>query len=125
MPGDSSYGTGVFPATAPCREDEIRIFRLAERAVVAAERAKVVALLEVEVIAQDRAAVGQVGTQVKEIMAGPADELHPERHHLHVAAGAGARDRVLAKTAFDLHHTEHELRIEPCARRLVVHGAQE
>src|SRR5438046_7998100 len=95
----SSYGTGIFPATAPRGEHEVRILRLAERAVVAPQRAEVVSLLQVHVVAQDRAAIGQVGPQVKEIMAGPADELDPERHHLHVAASAGARDRVLAKTA--------------------------
>src|SRR3954465_11255709 len=121
----SSYGTIVFPSSAPRREHEIGILGLAERAVIAAERAVVVALLDVEVVAQDGAAVGEVRAQVEQIVIGLADHLHPERHHLHVAAGAGTRTRVLAKAALDLDHAHHELRVEPRARRLVVHRAQE
>src|SRR5437762_13928383 len=95
----SSYGAVVFPAPAPCREHQIGIVRLSERAVIPAERAEVVALLQIEVEAQDRAAVGEVGAQVKQIVPRLADQPHPEGHHLHVAARAGARHGVLAKAA--------------------------
>src|SRR6185312_5910868 len=97
----------------------------AEAAVIAAERAEVIAVLAVEVVAQDRAAVAEVGAQAEEILAAAADQLRPERHYLHVAARAGDRHGVLAKAALVVNDREHELRIEAGARRLVVDGLQE
>ena len=106
-------------------EHGVRILGPAEAAVVAAERAVEIAVLDVEVVAQDHAAVAQVRAQMEQIVLGRADELGPERHHLHVAARVGGRDRVLAEIAFVLDHAEHELRIESRARRLVVDGGDE
>src|SRR4051812_2994911 len=62
---------------------------------------------------------------MEKVMPRLADQLDPEGHHLHVAARASAGDGVLAKTALYLDHAEHQLRIKPRARRLVVHRAQE
>src|SRR4051812_7166131 len=121
----SSYGTVILPAPAPRGEDELRVLRLAERAVVAPERAEVVALLLVEVAAQDPAAVDEVGPEVKQIVLRALRLARPEGHHLHVAARARARHGVLAKAALDLDHAEHELRVEARADRLEVHRAQE
>ena len=106
-------------------QHRVRIFGAPEAAVVAAERAEVVAVLDVEIVAQDHAAVAQVGAQVEEVVLGAADQPRPERHHLHVAARARDRDRVLLEAALVLDHAEHELRIEPGARRLVVDGGEE
>src|SRR5258706_4329652 len=77
-------------------EYAIRIVGLAERAVVAPEGVGEVALLAVDVVAQDRAAVAQVGAFLEEVLPGLAQLLHPERHHLHEPARARARHRVLA-----------------------------
>src|SRR5688572_14365856 len=121
----SCRGPVVLPTPAPGAEHQLGIARLAEAAVVAAESAPVVAFLDVEVMAQDYATITQVGAQVEKVVGGVADQLHPERHHLQVAAGACPRYRVLAEAALDLQHAEHELRVEPGARRLVVHRAQE
>ena len=83
-------------------------------------------MLAVEVVAQDRAAVAQVGA-LRGRGSGPGspDLLHPERHHLHVAARARPRHRVLAELALDVDHREHELRIEARAHRLVAHEREE
>src|SRR4029077_20496834 len=98
-----SYGGPiVLPAPAPRRQHEVWILRLSQRTVVAAERAVIVAALHVQIEAQDGAAVGEVGAQVKEIVARLADQLQPDRHHLHVAARAGARDCIFAEAALDL-----------------------
>jgi hypothetical protein len=67
-------------------------------------------------VAQDHAAEAQIGLHVKEPAGvAVADQARPERHHLHVATGAGTRDDVLAKAALDLHQPEHERRFEPGA----------
>src|SRR6266516_5257808 len=68
------------------REDGIRILSPAQTPVVAAERAVEIAVLPVEVIAQYRAAVTQIGAQVEKVVVRVADLPHPERHHLHVTA---------------------------------------
>jgi hypothetical protein len=49
----------------------------------------------------------------------------PERHDLHEAACAGARNGVFAKVAFGLDEAEHKLRVEAGAGRLVLHRDQE
>ena len=48
-------------------QNRIGILGLAERTVVASERAEEIAFLDIQVVAQDRAAVAQVGAQVKEV----------------------------------------------------------
>jgi hypothetical protein len=49
----------------PGGTDHVRIFRLAQAAVVAAKGAEKVALFDVQVVAQDGAAVAQIGAQVE------------------------------------------------------------
>src|SRR5947207_5781798 len=70
----------VLPASLPRREHQARILGAAEAAVVARQRAEVVAVLLVDVVAQDGAAVGEVGAQVEEVVPRLADQLHPEGH---------------------------------------------
>src|SRR6185436_8275269 len=121
----SCGGPVVLAAPLPRRQHEARILRAAEAAVVARQRAEVVAVLHVHVVAQDDAAVSEVGAQLEKIILRPADQLDPERHHLHVATRAGNRDGVLAKAALDLDDAEHELRVESGAGRLVLDRAQQ
>src|SRR5262245_7981518 len=84
-----------------------------------------ISLLGVEVVLQDDAPVAQVVAQAEQVVAGTADQPHPERHDLHVTPGARARHGVLAEIAFDLDDRQDELRIEAGAYRLEVHRAQE
>ncbi len=79
----------------------------------------------VEVVAQDHGAVAQVGAQVEEVLVGPADLLHPERHHLHVAARVGDGDGVFLEAAFVIDDRQHELRVESGARCFVVDRGQQ
>src|SRR3989338_5492621 len=74
----------VLPAPAPGGKHHVRVLELAEAAVVAAEGAEIVAAFLVEVVAQDGAAERQVGAQMEQVAVRLADELDPERHHLHV-----------------------------------------
>ena len=99
--------------------------RASEAAVVAAQRVGEVAALAVEVVAQDHAAVAQVGALVEEVLPRRCRSRAPERHHLHVAARAGRRDRVLPEAALDVDHREDEARLQPRPHRLVAdHGQQ-
>src|SRR6185369_6864261 len=100
--GGSSKNRAHHPTLLQCREHPRRILRASQAAVVPRERIHQVAALPVEVEPQDRAAVAQVGALLEEVLALLADLVHPERHHLHEAAGAGVRDRVLAEFALDV-----------------------
>src|SRR6266446_10934231 len=74
----SCGGPVVLPAALPGREHEIRILRSSEAAVIAAERAEVVALFHVQIVPQDGAAVREIGAHVEEIVLRLADQLQPE-----------------------------------------------
>ena len=76
--------------------------RLPEAAVVAAERAVEVAFLDVQVMAQDSAAVAKIGAEMKQVVVSAPDHLDPERHDLHETASAGGRDCVFLEAAFYL-----------------------
>src|SRR5437868_10150699 len=82
-------------------------------------------MLDVEIMAEDYATVAEIRAQVEQIVVHRADLAYPERHHLHVAARACGRDRVFLEAAFVMDDTEHELRLEPRARRLVIDGREE
>src|SRR5436309_11799236 len=112
------------PVTLPRRENGIGIFGSAEATVVASERTEDVAVLLVEIATQDEAAITKVRAQAEQIVLRVSDELHPERHHLHVAASARDRNRVFAKVAFVLNEPEDQLRIEPGACGFVLHRDQ-
>jgi hypothetical protein len=58
----------VAPLVLPGGADHVRVFRLAQAAVVAAKGAVKVALLDIQIVAQDGAAVAQVGAQVEEVV---------------------------------------------------------
>ncbi|MGW8184329.1 MAG: hypothetical protein ACWGMT_10270 [Burkholderiales bacterium] len=58
-------------------------------------------------------------------MFGAADEVDPERHHLHIAASARARHCVLAEIALDLNDAEDELGVESGALGFIVYGDEE
>jgi hypothetical protein len=94
------------------RREPCWVFRLAQAAVVAAQGAEQVTLLDIQIVAQDRAAVAQVGAQIEQRVVRPADQLYPEWHDLHVAAGAAAETAYFG-SRFDLHQAEHQLRVEP------------
>ena len=47
-------------------------------------------MLEIEVVFENHTTVAQVGAQMKQVLLRLADQLDPERHHLHVAARASA-----------------------------------
>jgi len=113
------------PVAFPRAHHEVGILRPAKAAVVAPERAVEVAFFLVEIVAQDDAAKAQVGAQVEQVVVAAADQLGPERHHLHVAHRPGGRHRVLAEVALDLDHAQHELRVEARALCFVVHRDQE
>jgi hypothetical protein len=98
---------------------------LVQAAVVACQRARDVAALDVEVVAQDDAAIAQVGAQAEQVVLPRADQAGPERHDLHVAARARARHRILAEPALDVDHAQDELRVEPGALGLVLHRGEE
>src|SRR3989344_3937062 len=77
---------------------------LALAAVVTRQRRVQLAALLVEVVLEDGAAVAQIGLHVNQAVAGAADFLQPERHHLHQSARAGGRDREAVEVALDLDH---------------------
>ena len=110
----------VVPAALPGREHRVRILRPATAAVVAAERHEQVALLDVEVVAQDHSsrsagwsACGTGGVVRRRRSAG-------SRTASPACSRARRRPRSrTCETAFDLDQAEHQRRIEPRARRLV------
>src|SRR5256886_1609438 len=117
--------TCTLPISLPGCAHHVRIFRASQAAVVAPQRAEVIAVFDVEIVPENRAAVRDIGAQVEQVMARLPDLIQPERHHLHVATRPGLRYRVLAKLALDLDQAEHQLRIEPRAGGLVMHRAQQ
>src|ERR1041384_1155749 len=108
----SRRGPVVFPPALPRREHQAGVLGLAQGAVVAPERPEIVASLHVEIVPQNRAAVSEVCPEMEQVVAGPAEERHPEGHHLHVAARPRPGHGVLAKAAFHLDQAQDELRIE-------------
>src|SRR3989442_550640 len=115
----------VAPHAAPGADHHVGIFGLAQRSVIATQRAKQVPFFTIEVVLQDDTAVAKVVAQTEQVIALAADQSHPEGHDLHVASGTRARYGVFAKIALDLDHRQHELWVKPGAVRLEVHGAQE
>src|SRR5581483_11184206 len=103
----------------------VGVVRLAVAAVVALQRADQLPLLLVEIEPQDRAAHPEVGLGLEQRVAGLADLLQPERHDLHVALRARARDGEPVEAALDLDHRQCQLRRDARARRLGVEDAQE
>jgi len=96
---------------------------LPQAAVVTTECPIEVALFDIQIVAQDGAAVAQIGSQVKQVVIVAADQPDPEGHDLHEAPGACGRDGVFLETAFDLDQTENKLRVESGAGGFVMHGA--
>src|SRR3954452_689799 len=93
---------GVRPVGRPGVKHGGGIGRSSEASVVATQRAKEIAVFEIEVMAQDHAAIPKIRAQVKKVVLSvAADQLHPERHHLHVASCTDTRQCVLAKAALD------------------------
>ena len=86
---------------------------------------EIVASLHVEIVPQNRAAVSEVCPEMEQVVVGLAEQRHPERHDLHVAARARAGHGVLAKAAFHLDQPQDELRIEACPQRLVMDRTQQ
>src|SRR4051812_48440604 len=80
----------VLPSAFPRPEYQGGVLGPAQGAVVALERPEIVASLHVEIVPQNRAAVSEVCPEMEQVMAGLAEELHPEGHDLHVAARSGA-----------------------------------
>src|SRR5678815_668830 len=106
----SCRGAVVLPSALPRPKHQIGVFGPAESSVVAPQRPEIVASLHVEIVPQNRAAVSEVCPEMEQVVAGVADELHPEGHDLHVAARARAGHGVLAKAAFHLDQPQDELR---------------
>src|SRR5262245_15587122 len=91
MPAPRSCGGSVvLPSPFPRPEHQVGVFGPAQGAVVAPEGPEIVAALHVEIVPQNRAAVSEVCPEMEQDMAGPAEERHPEGHHLHVAARSRA-----------------------------------
>ena len=109
-----------FPGAA----DHIRILGLAQAAVVAAQGTEKVAVLDVQIVAEDGAAIAQIGAHFEQAVIRPTDQTDPERHHLHIAAGPGGGYRIFAKAAFDLDQAQHQLRIEAGAGGFVMDRAE-
>lgn len=63
-------------------------------------------------MAQNRAAVTQVGTDVEQVVRRFADVVFPKRHNLHQAARTDSADCILAERAFHLNQPQHNLRIQ-------------
>ena len=104
---------------------EVRVLWFAPAAVIAAQGHKKVAFFKIDVVAQDGAAVTQVGAHVEKVVFLVADGFDPERHDLHIAACASFRECVFAEPAFDLDEAEDELWVESCARGFVVNRSQQ
>lgn len=100
------------PAVAPRAQNGIRILIAAEAAVKAGKRADDVAFFKVAVMAQNGAAVTQVGADVEQVVRRFADVVFPKRHNLHQTARADAADRILAERAFHLNQPQHNLCIQ-------------
>src|SRR6185436_14675861 len=126
MPAARSCGGAVvFPSAPPRPEHQVGVFGPAQGAVVAPERPEIVASLHVEIVPQNRAAVSEVCPEMEQVVVGLAEQRHPERHDLHVAARARAGHGVLAKAAFHLDQPQDELWIEPRTHRLIVDRTQQ
>ena len=114
-------------ARATSREHRVRILGLAEAAVITAERAEVVALLDVQVVAQDHAAVAQVGAQAEQVVAAARSISTPVR----TASPACSRARRPCDTAYLRKPDSTSITpstscgSRPGARRLVLHGLQQ
>src|SRR3954466_2358422 len=121
----SRRGAVVLPSTLPRPEHQIGVVGLAQGAVVAPECPEIVPSLHVEIVPQNGAAVSEVCPEMEQVVVGLAEQLHPERHDLHVAACARAGHGVLAKAAFHLDQPEDKLRIEPRPHRLIVDRTQQ
>ena len=72
-------------------------------------------------MAQDRAAVTQVGGGVQQVVAGTADLVLPERHDLHQPARVGDRDRIAVEVTLDLDDCQDQVGRQADARRFHVH----
>lgn len=100
------------PAVAPRAQNGVRIFIAAQAAVKTGKRADDVAFFKVAVMAQDGAAVTQVGADVEQVVRRFADVVFPKRHNLHQTARADTADCILAERAFHLNQPQHNLRIQ-------------
>ena len=107
-------------AVAPCAQNGVRIFAAAETAVEARQRAVKVAVFQIIVVAQDGAAVAQVGADVEKIMRRFADIVFPKRHDLHQAARADAADGVLPERALHFDESEYNLGVQPGAAGFIL-----
>src|ERR1044071_7614331 len=76
----SRGGPVVLPSALPRPEHQVRVLGLAQGAVVAPECPVIVASLHVEIVPQNRAAVSEVCPEMEQVVAGLAEQRHPERH---------------------------------------------
>ena len=63
-------------------------------------------------MAQNGAAIAQIGADIEKIVRRIADIVFPKRHHLHQTARTHAADGILAKRAFHFNQTQNHLSIE-------------
>ena len=108
------------PAVAPCAQDGVGVFVAAQAAVEARQSADDVAFFDIVVVAQDGAAVAQVGADVEQVVRRFADIVFPKRHDLHQPPRAHAADGVLAERAFDFDQTQNHLGIQLRAAAFVL-----
>ena len=90
-----------------------------------AEGAIEIALLDVQVMAQDGAAVAQVDAQVEQVVFCGTDFLHPERHHLHVAVCARTGNSVFIETTLHFNQAQHQFGFKAGTGSFVMHRTQE
>src|SRR5262249_42117867 len=90
----------------------------------ASKGSKKVAVLRVQVVLEDHAAVAEIGAKVEQVVVLAADQTRPERHDLHEPAGARPRYGVFAEITLDLYQGKDQLRIDSRADRLERKGAE-
>jgi len=103
----------VGPLALPGGTDHIGVFGLAQTAVVAAQGPVQVAVFDVQIEAQDGAAVAQVGAHLEQVVARGADLLDPEGHDLHIAPGAHGGQGVFLEATFHLDQAQDQRGVQP------------
>ena len=76
-------------------------------------------------MAQNGAAIAQIGADIEKIVRRIADIVFPKRHHLHQTARAHSADGILAKRAFHFNQTQNHLGVESGATAFVLNIDQQ
>src|SRR5690606_35545260 len=98
---------------APSAKDQVRIFWLAEAAVIATQCTIKITFFNIDVVPRNGTTVTQIESEVEQVVVRSTDSANPEWHDLHKAASANRGDGVFLEAAFNLNQAQHHLRIQP------------